>query len=48
MCLLQKDFGGMNCANSSWKYDYSIYLFQGTIDIYCVCGSDEWVEEGME
>lgn len=38
----------MSCTKCSWKYDYSIYLLQGTIDIYCLCSSDEWMEEGME
>ena len=42
------DCGDISCSGSSWKYGYSIYLLKGTIDIYCLRGSDEWVEEEME
>lgn len=42
------DGGDISCPGSSWKYSYSIYLLKGTIDIYCLRGSDEWMEEGME
>lgn len=42
------DCGDISCSGSSWKCGYSIYLLKGTIDIYCLRGSDEWMGEGME
>lgn len=40
------DCGDISCSGSSWKYGYSIYLLRGTIDIYGLTGSAEWMEEG--